>query len=127
MVDAVDSALGGPAGQLGNGQAGTEPDLEHAVGGPDVEQVDHPEIALPIGGAMGHHEAGQMSGPAVRPVKLPDGPADHALLERIRSHDRQSTASSALEVKPVGEPMTIGELARATGVSTSALRYWEAL
>jgi DNA-binding transcriptional MerR regulator len=42
-----------------------------------------------------------------------------------RSHDRQSTPSSAAEVKPPGALLTIGELARRTGVATSALRYYE--
>jgi DNA-binding transcriptional MerR regulator len=52
---------------------------------------------------------------------------DHTPLQTcaLRRHDRQSTTSSTLEVK-VPEPLlTIGELARRTGVATSALRYWE--
>jgi DNA-binding transcriptional MerR regulator len=44
-----------------------------------------------------------------------------------RSHDRQSTPSSAPEVNPPGGLLTIGELARRTGVSASALRYYEEL
>ncbi len=39
------------------------------------------------------------------------------------SHGRQSTTSRAPEVNPPGALLTIGELARRTGVSTSALRY----
>jgi DNA-binding transcriptional MerR regulator len=44
-----------------------------------------------------------------------------------RSHGRQSTPSSAPEVKPSGGLLTIGELARRAGVSASALRYYEEL
>jgi DNA-binding transcriptional MerR regulator len=43
------------------------------------------------------------------------------------SHGRQSTTSSTLEVNPPGALLTIGELARRTGVATSALRYYEEL
>jgi DNA-binding transcriptional MerR regulator len=68
---------------------------------------------------MSHHPAGQPAADPVRPVEL----GDQALLERIRSHAGESTASSALEVNR----LTIGELGRATGVATSALRYWEEL
>jgi DNA-binding transcriptional MerR regulator len=42
-----------------------------------------------------------------------------------RSHGRQSTPSSAPEVNPPGELLTIGELAHRAGVTTSALRYYE--
>ncbi len=41
------------------------------------------------------------------------------------SHGRQPTPSSTPEVNPSGGLLTIGELARRTGVSTSALRYYE--
>jgi DNA-binding transcriptional MerR regulator len=41
------------------------------------------------------------------------------------SHGRQSTPSSAPEVNAPGSLLTIGELARQAGVSTSALRYYE--
>jgi DNA-binding transcriptional MerR regulator len=41
------------------------------------------------------------------------------------SHGRQSTPSSAPEVNVPGGLLTIGELARRTGVTTSALRYYE--
>ena len=41
------------------------------------------------------------------------------------SHGRKSTTSSPLEVNTPGAPLTIGELARRTGVTTSALRYYE--
>jgi DNA-binding transcriptional MerR regulator len=41
------------------------------------------------------------------------------------SHGRQSTPSSAPEVNPPGCLLTIGELARRTGATTSALRYYE--
>ena len=44
-----------------------------------------------------------------------------------RSHGRQSTPSSAPEVNPTGGLLTIGELARRAGVTTSALRYYEEL
>ncbi|MEW1844572.1 MerR family transcriptional regulator [Nonomuraea angiospora] len=67
-----------------------------------------------------------VSGQPARPAELTYDPGYHALLERLRSHGRQSTASSVLDVKP-DELLTIGELARATGVATSALRYWEEL
>ncbi|MGW6494993.1 MerR family transcriptional regulator [Nonomuraea angiospora] len=65
-----------------------------------------------------------VSGQTARSAELTYDPGYHALLERLRSHGRQSTASGALDVKP-DELLTIGELARATGVATSALRYWE--
>jgi DNA-binding transcriptional MerR regulator len=45
----------------------------------------------------------------------------------VSSHGRQSTPSSALEVNPPGGLLTIGELARRAGVTTSALRYYEEL
>ncbi len=44
-----------------------------------------------------------------------------------RSHGRQSTPSSAPEVNRDDGPLTIGELARRAGVTTSALRYYEEL
>ena len=43
------------------------------------------------------------------------------------SHDRQSSPSSAPEVNTPADLLTIGELARRTGVATSALRYYEEL
>lgn len=43
------------------------------------------------------------------------------------SHGRKSTTSRALEVNQSGELLTIGELARRTGVAASALRYYEEL
>jgi DNA-binding transcriptional MerR regulator len=43
------------------------------------------------------------------------------------SHSRQSTPSSAPEVNPHGNLLTIGELARRAGVTASALRYYEEL
>jgi DNA-binding transcriptional MerR regulator len=43
------------------------------------------------------------------------------------SHGRQSTTSSTPEVNPPGGLLTIGELARRAGVTTSALRYYEEL
>jgi DNA-binding transcriptional MerR regulator len=43
------------------------------------------------------------------------------------SHGRESTPSSAPEVKSPGDLLTIGELARRAGVTTSALRYYEEL
>ncbi len=43
------------------------------------------------------------------------------------SHSRQSTPSSAPEVNTAGGLLTIGELARRTGVTASALRYYEEL
>jgi DNA-binding transcriptional MerR regulator len=45
----------------------------------------------------------------------------------LGSHGRQSTTSSAPEVNPPGGLLTIGELACRTGVSPSALRYYEEL
>lgn len=52
---------------------------------------------------------------------------DQALLQACTygCHDRQSTASSMLEVKMSDEELTIGELASRTGIASSALRYWE--
>jgi DNA-binding transcriptional MerR regulator len=44
-----------------------------------------------------------------------------------RSHERQSTPSSPPEVNWPSATLTIGELARRTGVSASALRYYEEL
>jgi DNA-binding transcriptional MerR regulator len=41
------------------------------------------------------------------------------------SHERQSMPSSAPEVNPSGDLLTIGELARRAGVTTSALRFYE--
>jgi len=52
------------------------------------------------------------------------GPAWHASL-MLGSHGRQSTTSSAPEVNSTGGLLTIGELARQAGVTTSALRYYE--
>jgi DNA-binding transcriptional MerR regulator len=43
------------------------------------------------------------------------------------SHSRQPTPSSAPEVNTPGCLLTIGELARRAGVTTSALRYYEEL
>jgi DNA-binding transcriptional MerR regulator len=41
------------------------------------------------------------------------------------SHGQQQTPSSALEVNQLRDLLTIGELARRTGLTTSALRYYE--
>ena len=43
------------------------------------------------------------------------------------SHARKSKTSSPLEVNSPGDRLTIGELARRTGVTASALRYYEEL
>jgi DNA-binding transcriptional MerR regulator len=43
----------------------------------------------------------------------------------VGSHDGQSTTSGAPEVNQPGGLLTIGELARRAGVTTSALRYYE--
>jgi DNA-binding transcriptional MerR regulator len=45
----------------------------------------------------------------------------------LSSHDRQSTTSSAPEVNTPDGLLAIGELARRTGVTASALRYYEEL
>ena len=42
-------------------------------------------------------------------------------------HERHVTPSSTLEVKMGDRQLTIGELAKSTGVATSALRYYEEL
>jgi DNA-binding transcriptional MerR regulator len=83
---------------------------------------------------MSHDPTGHASGDASGVTELAHHCADRTPLEicnRCR-HDRQSTASSTLEVKMLDEQMldeqlTIGELANRTGVATSALRYWEHL
>jgi len=60
-------------------------------------------------------------------TELPHHCAERTPLESFACcrHDRQSTASSTLEVKMPDEQLTIGELANRTGVATSALRYWD--
>jgi DNA-binding transcriptional MerR regulator len=55
----------------------------------------------------------------------PDWPWHASLMSC--SHDRQSMPSSAPEVNTTGGLLTIGELARRTGVTASALRYYEEL
>jgi DNA-binding transcriptional MerR regulator len=78
---------------------------------------------------MGHDPTGHASGDASGVTELAHHCADRTPLEsctRCR-HDRQSMASSTLEVKMPDEQLTIGELANRTGVATSALRYWEEL
>jgi DNA-binding transcriptional MerR regulator len=72
---------------------------------------------------MSHDPTGHPSGDAPGVTELPHQYAERTPLESFACcrHDRQSTASSTLEVKM----LTIGELANRTGVATSALRYWE--
>jgi DNA-binding transcriptional MerR regulator len=65
---------------------------------------------------------GVLGGGGRRP---PHGPWHASLM--LSSHGRQSTPSSALEVNSPGGLLAIGELARRTGVSASALRYYEDL
>jgi MerR family redox-sensitive transcriptional activator SoxR len=80
---------------------------------------------------MRHDPSDDASGGTLGTAELAYDLGDQALLERRRPHDRQSTASSTLEVKmPDEQPtkqLTIGELARTTGIATSTLRYWEEL
>jgi DNA-binding transcriptional MerR regulator len=53
----------------------------------------------------------------------PYRPCDASVMSS--SHDRQPTPSSAPEVNTPADLFSIGELARRTGVTTSALRYYE--
>jgi DNA-binding transcriptional MerR regulator len=131
VVDAIHLPSGGAAGELGDGHAGAEADLEHSVTGLHVQQRHRPAVALPVGAAVRHDPAGQASGDASGVTALAHQGADRTPLELGSGtfcccrHDRQSTASSTLEVKMPEEQLTIGELAQRTGVATSALRYWE--
>lgn len=97
---------------------------------------------------MGEHPAGHAPGCTVRVMALAHGVAvedadrgyadvadqvlgggtRHAAWQAFfmaSSHGRESTTSRALEVNKPTELLTIGELARRTGVTTSALRYYE--
>ena len=152
MVDAVHVTRAG-ADQFRDRHAGAEADLKDLVGGPHIEQRDHPAVALPVGRAVGEHPAGHAPGRAPGMMALADdvavqgahdgdpGTRDpvldggghcpphcpcHASLMSC-SHGRQSTPSSAPEVNTPGGLLTIGELARRAGVTASALRYYEEL
>src|SRR5579859_878941 len=146
MVRAV-HVTGARADQFRDRDARAEADLEDAVGGPHAEQRDHPAVALPVGRAVSEHPAGHAPGRAPRMMTLADGvavqgthdgypaPADDVLDDVLdgggrqpppgpwhaslmaSSHGRQSMTSSALEVKPPGGLLAIGELSRRTGVS----------
>ena len=151
MVDAV-YVTGASADQLRDCDTGSESDLKDPVGRAHVEQRDHPPVALPVRGTMGEHPAGHAPGrpPGVMAlaydVAVQDphggdpGPPNHilsggghyspqspwhaALMSSF--HGRQSMPSSAPEVNmPGGGLLTIGELARRAGVTTSAVRYYE--
>src|SRR5487761_998508 len=154
MVGAVHVARAGP-GQLRDRDAGAEADLEDLAGGLHIdglhiEQRDHPAVALPVGRSVGKHPAGHAPGRAPGMMALADhvavqgahaGAPDPVLNGRGHrsphcpwhaslmscSHGRQSTPSSAPEVNPPAGLLTIGELARRAGVTTSALRYYEEL
>jgi DNA-binding transcriptional MerR regulator len=78
---------------------------------------------------MSHDPTDHPPGDASGVSELPHHFAERTPLENCTCcrHDRQSTASSRLEVKMSDEQLTIGELANRTGVATSALRYWEEL
>lgn len=129
VVDAMDVALGGTVGELGDREAGAEADLEHSVRGTHVQQRHRPAAALLVGAAMSHDPTGHPSGDASGVTELAHHCAERTPLESCTCcrHDRESTASSTLEVKMSDEQLTIGELAHRTGVATSALRYWEEL
>jgi MerR family redox-sensitive transcriptional activator SoxR len=64
-------------------------------------------------------------GPPRSALRWLPGPWHSSLMSR--SHGRQSTPSSAPEVNREDCLLTIGELARRAGVTTSALRYYEEL
>ncbi len=53
--------------------------------------------------------------------------ADDVAVQGARGGDPGSCHSSAPEVNPSGDLLTIGELARRAGVATSAVRYYEEL
>ena len=74
---------------------------QHALVAPLVDQPMDGIVAVPVGLLLVRHRPGL--------------------------HCPQSTPSSTLEVNMVDRHLTIGELARRTGVATSALRYWEEL
>ncbi len=149
MVDAGD-VTGAGTNQRGDGHARTEADLQHVIGWARAEQRDRPEAALPVGRAVSHLPGGHVTGGAAGLVGL----ADHVTVQRAHdgepgprhpvlhgrgqrpprdpwhasvmssSHVRQPTPSSAPEVNSL---LTIGQLARRTGVTASALRYYEEL
>ena len=152
MVDAAHVTCAGPD-QFRDRYAGTETDLKDPARAPHAEQRHYPAVALPVGRAVGEHPAGHAPGRAPGMMALADDVAvegshdgDAGMPDRVldgggghpphgpwhasfmvSSHDRQSTPSSAPEVNPAGGLLTIGELARRTGVSASALRYYEEL
>jgi hypothetical protein len=80
-VDAVHLPPGGTAGELGDGDAGAEADLEHPVRGLHVQQRHRPPVALPVGAAMSHDPTGHPPGDASGVTELPHQPADHTPLE----------------------------------------------
>jgi hypothetical protein len=81
VVDAVHvSCVADSAAQLGDGEAGTEADLENPVGGLHIEQRDHPAVALAVGGAVRHHPAGNPPGRAPGVTELGNNGRDHGPL-----------------------------------------------
>jgi hypothetical protein len=48
VVDAVDASIGDVAGEFGDKKAGAEAHFEDSFGGLDIEQGDHPCVALPV-------------------------------------------------------------------------------
>ena len=134
MVDSDYEALVRPVGERLYGDTWPATEFHDAFGRLDVEQFDRPAVALDIGGAPAHDRAGQMARWPPRLMELAHhGPQEtlleaHRLSRRLRVHSKSMPGAPTADVRS-GPPrlLSIGELARRTGVASTALRYYDEL
>ncbi len=134
VVDADHKSLGCPLGQRPYGDTWPTTKLQDAFGRLDVEQSDHPSVALDVGGAMAHDEAGQVAGGPARVMELAHYGAEETLLQDHGFSKRLRVNSKSMPPAPAGTSrsvpsrlLSIGELSVRTGVASTALRYYDDL
>src|ERR671919_1289232 len=99
VVDPHDKAVGRPAGQLVDREAGAEADLQYAIVRLHLEQSDRPSVPPPVGWAQCHLPAGQASSQAVRSMELGHDARQQAFMARMVTITRPQAHSKSRDGK----------------------------